>query len=411
MRQSLGRVLLAAVLLLVLTPGLQAAEQPIVIYSLQFIELNEEATQSLQAKFSVDKSQPDKKWQIISKQEVLNYLQAEKGEVSASLQSRAEREKSRVHYDSWLTTVNKKQVAIKLKERLINQDGEERQAYLKFQFQPERIKADKNEILTEVKFSYQGRQGIQSETETKALLSQEKQQPVAVVTQKVEGDGKTVHRYFALYVRATAVSSEAVEKRNALLAMGNLQEINQLFGRKNKSSKSSNLKLAGYLGKKAADVRFNWQMNKYKLGAEVRKKQKELLYQTNIGYRLLGMNNLFVLGCIGGETSEQEEPVIRLGLRDKVTWWELINLEVAYFPLSYRIGSEVKRDSTAEVELGLETANWKAWYAGRYVNDSYLNGGGLSYNLTSNWELAGKWEENNSGNGKIYLGLIWKLNE
>ena len=410
MKRKLRIVLFTVVLVFVAAPYLQAVEQPIVVYSLQFIELDAELAEFLQAKFSLNEPQKNKKWQVISRDEILKYIHKE-GKFSALLRGGAEQESSQVHYNSWLTAVNKEQAAVELKEKLINESGETGQAHLKFYFQPLQIESEKDRVLTKVKFSYQGRRGEQIEAETKSWISQQKKQPVAVVTQQVKSNKNTTRRYFALYIKGTTVSSGGVKQENALVAMGDLKEVNQLFGRKDKSSTSSNLELAGYLNKKVAEVKFNWQMNKYKLRAGVRKNEEELFYQADMGYSLLGIDDLFVLGRIGREMPEQGKSVVRLGLRDKVTWRNLINLEVAYFPVFYRVGSKVKKDSAAEVELGLEAEKWKAWYAGRYAHDSYFNGGGVSYNLASNWELASKWEENHSGNGKIYLGLIWKLSE
>ena len=406
-------MLLLLSLITTLTPQLQAAESAVIIYALEFIELSSKLETSLNLEYD-EYLEGEQKWQVINDQNCLNYIYQEQRRRSTS-QSNRQKSRTRLDYNTWLTTINHQQAEIELLERMIDidadSDDDEKQAQFKFHLLPKRIDHSGKNVLTEIECKHLSADGHKSALEMTSLVKPFKRAPVAVLKQKVNKSNHDSYRYFALYLTGKVVDAAALNNNAALIAMGNMKDINSLFGRQKKTPTLWNSELYFYLAEEGAKIKYDYWRERLQTAVEITAEDDEIFYEADLGYSLWEPGSLSLVGRINNLVTADQEDLAALGVRDKVDYGQYVALEVTYFPLLYGSEAIEKLDSIIEAKLAVTTADWNISYGETKIDDDYLSEAAVEYNFNPQWGLVVEWSEKGTPDGRIYLGVIFNFNE
>ncbi|MGM0502950.1 MAG: hypothetical protein ACQERJ_10525, partial [Bacillota bacterium] len=374
------------VIISTITPPVEALQQGVIIYSVELIELSSRAEQSLKIDFQEQTEEDGQQWWLINNEDYLKELARIEEDNYAALQVGGEEELSRLHYNSWLTTINHQQVAIELTEQLIDFEARAADSYFKLYLQPQRINRREERIKTAVKFSYGLNTGERAELKTTTAVEAKRRQPVAVVVQQLTGAQKDRYRYFALYLRGSVVNPIHLTNQDSVVAVGNLKGVNQLFAAEiNPQSKQ---KAALYFAAAAQGLSWDYFYDRYHLNLNLIN-DEELFYQGIVNYSLLGANEFFLTARVENKVLDVDQTLSCLGFRDGVQWGENVVLEAAHFPVV--AGGEV--DSLSEIKLNWETGDWQLWGRRERIENNYYSSAAVNYDLNSSWGIIAKWEE------------------
>ena len=413
MSQKLVVLVLLLSLITTLTPQLQAADSAVIIYSLEFIELSSKLKTSLNLAYN-EQSEEQNKWQVINDQESLHYIH-NKQRKKFTGQGTRQKSRARLYYNTWLTTINHHQAEIELLERVIDvardSGDNEKQAQFKFQLQPKRIDDRGKNILTAIKFKHRSTAGNKSDLEITSLVRPVKMSPVAVLRQKEKESKQDSYRYFALYLTGKVVDATALNNNAALIAMGNMKDINSLFGREKEVSTPWASELAFYLADGGAKIRYDYWQERLQTAVEITSEDEEIFYEADLGYSFWKENSLSLVGRINNLVTADKDDMAALGIRDKVDYGQCIDLEVAYFPLLYGSEAIEKLDSIIEAKLEVTAADWGFSYTETKIDDDYISEAAGKYNFNRQWGIIVEWSEKENPDGKIYLGVIFNFNE
>ena len=414
MSQKLVVLVLFLSLITTLTPQLQASESAVIIYSLEFIELSSKLETSLNLEYK-DQSRGKKEWQVINNQDWLNYVHTVQRKNIFTVQGSKQKSHSRLHYNTWLTTINHHQAEIELLERVIDvdadSDDDEKKAQFKFHLQPKRIDHSGKSVLTEINFKHLSTDGNKSALEMVSLVKPFKVAPVAVLRQKVKKNNHDSYRYFALYLTGKIVDAAAFNNNASFIAMGNMKDINSLFGREKKAATPWASELAFYLAEEGAKIRYDYWRERLQTAVEITAEDEEIFYEADLGYSLWEPGSLSLVGRINNLVTADQEDMAALGIRDKVDYGQYVDLEVAYFPLLYGSEAIEKLDSIIEAKLEVTAADWNISYVETKIDDDYFSEATVEYNFNPQWGLVVEWSEQVDPDGKIYLGIISNFNE
>ncbi|MBM7556372.1 hypothetical protein [Halanaerobacter jeridensis] len=406
-------IIILVLLSIIIVSPVEAAKEAVIIYSLEFIEMRSEIEKSLNIEFNEQKSGA-KEWQVINNQDWLNYIHNVEKKNFFMLRGGGKEEQSRLHYNAWLTTINRKQAAIEFTERLINWEennySDDQRTQFKFEIKPLLINQQQNKIMTNIKFKHCSVEGNKSKLEMNSAITTIKEQPITILRQKVTKNNNSSYRYFVLYLTASIVNPDAIED-NSLIAIGNMKDINSLFASREDKSQLKENKIALYLAKKAEKMKYNYVNNKFQCKIELAHENEEFIYSGDFSYNLSEQRGLFLVGRIDNRIEQQLEAGAALGFGDRIQWTKNLAFEVIYFPVLEGVKEDINKDSILEAKLELDTTDWNIWYSNTKIDDDYFNRAAISYYFNPSWGLVAEWEENYNTDGKIYLGTIFNFNE
>ncbi|MGM0370104.1 MAG: hypothetical protein ACQEP9_06780 [Bacillota bacterium] len=407
-------LIITLVLLMSVISTVQATEEPVIIYSLDFIELSSELEQSLSMEFNQPK-ETGNEWEIIKNQDWMKDVDVsgEAGQFSA--QGADKEEKSRLNYSSWVTTITNKQAKLELTERLIdfeNKEEQGQQSQFRFLIEPKKIISNQK-IRTEIKFNYQRERGNRAQIKMNSQVGATKEEPVAVLRKKITDNEQFSYKYFALYLKGTIVDADSLDQKDSVVAMGNMNGINQLFGENKDSNEQVESQLGLHFSKNREKVSYKRLNNRWEVELEAIHGAQEKFYYGDFSYSLLGDEKLFIVGRINDEITEQSRAVSAFGIRDRVEYSSLPDLEVSYFPFLYELEGTGKldKDSIIEAKLEFETGKWSISCLRQKIDDDYFTGGTVNYSLNPNWGLRTDWSEGYRTEEEVYFGIVFKFNE
>ncbi|MGM0370644.1 MAG: hypothetical protein ACQEP9_09490, partial [Bacillota bacterium] len=362
-----------------------------------------------------EQSGEEKEWRVINDQEWLNYIQTVQRKNFFTVQGGRQKSRNRLHYNTWLTTINHQQAEIELLERLIDvdedSDDNEKQAQFKFHLQPKRIDHNQKNISTKINFKHLSAAGNKSTLEMTSLVKPMKLAPAAVLRQKVNKSNHDSYKYFALYLTGTIVDEAALNNDADFIAMGNMKDINSLFGRKKETPTLWASELAFYLAEEGAKIRHDYWGERLQTAVEITAEDEEFFYEVDLGYSLWEPGSLSLVGRINNLGTAEQEDMAELGVRDKVGYGQFVDLEVAYFPLLYGSEAVEELDSIIEAKLEVTAADWNISYVESKMDDDYFSEAAVEYNFTPQWGLIVEWSEQQNPDGRIYLGIVFNFNE
>jgi hypothetical protein len=407
-------LIITLVLLISMISTVQATEEPVIIYSLDFIELSSELEQSLSMEFNQPK-ETGNEWEIINNQDWMKYVDAsgETGQFSA--QGADKEEESRLNYSSWVTTITNKQAKLELTERLIdfeNKEQQGQQSQFKFLIEPKKITSNQK-IRTEIKFNYQRERGNRAQIKMNSQVGPTKEEPVAVLRKKIINNNQFSYKYFALYLKGAIVDGDSLDQNDSVVAMGNMKGINQLFGENKDSNEQTETQLGLHFSKSGEKVSYKRLNNRWQVELEAMQGAEEYFYYGDFSYGLLGDKKLFMVGRINDEITEQSRAVSAFGLRDRVEYSSLLDLEVSYFPFLYELegAGKLDKDGIIEAKLEFATEDWRISCLRQKIDDDYFTGGTVNYSLNPNWGLRTEWSESYRTEEEVYLGIVFKFDE
>ena len=102
--------------------------------------------------------------------------------------------------------------------------------------------------------------------------------------------------------------------------------------------------------------------------------------------------------------------VLRLGLSDRVSLGEMVDLEAAYLPLAYKPKEgRLVNSPWLQFALKVKRGSWGMWYQGLYNDDGLGHGLGLSKKVSSNVEVRLLLARTPTSEDYLGLCFVWRV--
>lgn len=397
-----------------------------VTYSLQFRELDSKLINALKSKIKVKGSDKDPGvWQFFTNKATVKTIKDQAVNFSLEVEGEKEKEETQKIYNSYLTTVGNNQIKVKLEEKLIGQDVDEAditQAYIEIAAKPHQIEPEKEQVLTKLELKYKGRSyesnsGGVAEVKTTNWISRTAKNPVAIVTYQNESSDRKHRKYFGLYVTAKVMPSESLSDDPEFISGGNIHGLDKLFNRKPELFEKKN-KVSLHLGGAGAELEFDKSFKSgSKLHANVGSasdtENKDFNYKLG-GELSVGKDfGVALAGQMGNKITTREDPILRIGISDQVTWNNNIDFKLSYLPVAYKWPEKEKSSPYMGAMLKYRQPKWNIKYKGSYFNENRTEELSVSYDVSQKWGVEAKleqkdWKQKQEKEKEASVGVVFK---
>ena len=346
--------------LLVIQPSIHAMkgdkrEEPIIVYHLTFCQIDSDLVEHFESELTVTDDENQEKWQFSRAGDLLKYIHDNKYYLTSHLSNEESRISS--EYISWLATIGKNEIVVKIVEEEINvEDGERRSSYFQIQLQPNSIDYIDKRIFTSVQIGYKASNNPVGDIVTTSWVSETTKQPLMVVSRNKESSSNIKKEYLALYMTAEIISFKEYIRRYNCLTAGDIGALNKVF----KSSKPNKVKKLDYF--------FDLSL----AGSQI-------LYEGGLNYPL-SYDGLALTSYLTND-QQTNSPIIRFGIKDQVSWWNNFDVGISYLPISYKLGGMNSMGPLTSLKLGYRYRDYRVWYQRIIREDRATDELGLGYQL------------------------------
>lgn len=386
-RSSLALLLIC---LIFTAGGVWAApiDNPMVLYTLYFVRLDNAAQSSLQTSLSGSSfGATSGTWEIHSEDDYLKFAADFSTSISGQVAGELESTTTASYYTSWLVTTGRAPAGIRLEEDQVSLDIEEDEIDAGFELTLTPIEYDwpQGRVLTRSEVAYSTQAGDLAHTQTSVWVSSTPQRPVAIVAKKVKSTTSQQKEYFALYLAATLLTSADIPQDTPVISFSDLAGIQEVLGQDKAQKTAEPLKLGLTIKSNWIDVFFKGELS-YPI-------QRELAFVTRL-------DNL------------SGTPTLRAGFTDETTLLQNVKLKATYYPAQLALdGSGFSGSQKVEGQVAYERESWGIWYKAKLDDECFRSSAGLSWELTEHYGLETEWSRDLSGASEVNLKINcqWEL--
>lgn len=165
-------------------------EEPVVVYSLSFVELNARFESVFEASFHVSDERGEKSnLELIVDEEAIELVTDYPKSLVADFEAWQAKRSAGTGGDVWLVTIGRRPVSLLMQEEDIKEDEEDRRLLSKFEiaFEPQEIDLAGQRVLTGVSLGYLGLRGELASSKATLWVTRTPERPLAIVSQKLTG--------------------------------------------------------------------------------------------------------------------------------------------------------------------------------------------------------------------------------
>ena len=381
----------------------ESSEQ-IIVYLLNFYEISQESDLyfSFSAHFTgFDASGPG--WYYSGEEDLLELVDLMGPGNSLTMEKYYSLLNREDTYLSWLLTVRDKPARLRIEEKRVDRRtlALEREKYLYISLLPREISFETGEVFTGIEFSFAsgaGRKHGEGRVETALWLNKDKLENIAVVSRRLQADGKEEVRYYILQVAAALIPAvEYAELREDLkgdlLVIGDLTGLNKLLTEEDFYTRSLSRQLKLQWAGGGPGIEFRQDKEKFNYKAKlnllsVREKELDYLFKFNYylhDYEDLALS-LHLANEMGINPAGQDIPVFRLGFSDRLAWTDSFSIALSYYPLE--ISKREDRTDLWQLNCLYKRGLWEIGYRGEFAGKDFLQELKLAYILDEDKDRA-----------------------
>jgi len=200
------------------------AAEPVVGYSLHFLELDREMVQRLSSGFKLEKGEDSPSlWAVNLDDFQIGVLLDTPFRFTGRLYGRVGQAAHSTSHDSWLITSSGEPLRVDISSfRLPTGSSTHKEEKLAVTIVPRRIDSETGDIESEITLVYEPLRGSVSQLHTTAWVGATAERPIAVVTRAVDVGRRTEYQYFALYVAGAVIPDELIPQDALFIPMGTI---------------------------------------------------------------------------------------------------------------------------------------------------------------------------------------------
>ncbi|NLV91324.1 MAG: hypothetical protein GX030_02875 [Firmicutes bacterium] len=395
--------------------NIASAEEPMVVYSLSFLEINSRFSQVLDSLLQVSESELEEpaRWRFSADPQVVELVKKYPLSLVAQLQTGVEDQAAETMMESWLVTVGDKPVRLRLEDLNLQQErAEERvQSRLEILLQPQQIDWQREQVLTAIELSYLGQRGEIADTQTTIWIGPELGEPLALVSQRGDASHQQWRRYFAMYLTATVLMPEQLPKDAAFVSVGDIKALQRLLADKGEveGTPSELILSLGIAGEQSGGQvsLTHYLPGNHCLELAVDFFGDNFSYQGALGWYLA--EGLRLVSSIEESWFQDQGPVLRVGLSDRTTIGEHLSLGLSYLPLQLSLrDNELSVVECGQLLVKVQGEGVEGWYQGEYLAGELNNQIGVRLMLSSAFGIQGAWDEPATSKERISLGVVYR---
>lgn len=386
-------------------------DDPVVIYALNLIELSSYVGGLIDGAVEVSTSGGDAPggYTVVTDDDVLSWMGEYPGTFRGELTGALQRRSSGLGYETWLVTMGEQPVSVELTEFKVGNEDDELDQELNITLTPRWDDKSGEGILTDVALDYLNPSGALGRARLSTWIRPE-MYPLAIVVQEVESKRQRSRRYFGLYANATVMASSSLPESGALVSIGNITGLQELFGETYPDQDRPLTKLRLGAGWQQEEISVNARLEleeaKYRVFALADGFPAKVSYAAGLDLYLYQELGLAVL--LNMDSSW--DACLRVGVSDKVRVSDILELEATYLPFGY---------DWSEGELGtapylqfiarIKHDTWAMWYEHTYDDEQVGHGIGITGKLTSNLDLEIHWQRTTTEENYYGLGVVFYM--
>ena len=204
--------------------------EPVVGYSLHFLELDREIVRRLGFGFELEKGQDTSLWAVSVDDFQIGVLLDTPFRFTGQLYGQVGQAAHSASHDSWLITTSGEPLRVDISTvRLPTASSTHREERLAVTIVPRRIDGETRRIETEIALVYETLSGSVSQLHTTAWIGAAAERPIAVVTREVDVGRRTEYQYFAVYVAGAVIPDEMIPQDAQLIPMGTIAGMQEVM--------------------------------------------------------------------------------------------------------------------------------------------------------------------------------------
>src|SRR5690554_3464606 len=381
-------------------------------YYLYFKELSSKTVKRLlvEAKLKEGDELPGG-WQFISAEELSEISLKKQLEFDLSFADGFRKEYQQGDYYARLNTIAGEELTVRLGEsavRFLRRDYLHREDYfLEISLRPEIIDNKQERVFTHFEMEYLSPESsFLNRVDT--WVSAELRKPLAFISREIEQSQGLNRKYYALYL-AVVINDIEADRGKGLFPAADINGLNRLFSNNYIDNKNEYELSFQYDGQAAAVYgELENSLSRYQLGID--SGRESFNYRIGLARALYYQEDLFLSAILDSRNDyhTQETTNLYLGLSDKVKFYDLIELQLDFYPLGIDLnkGSLSYNPLTgAEIKLSLDP--WYIRYTGEFTKRDAVNRLGAGYRISERWGIGAVYTKSNGSGDKLSLSFNW----
>lgn len=386
-------------------------DEPLIAYSLHFIELSSYVGGFVEGTMDLSTSkEPQGGYTVVTDDAILSWVGEYPVTFQAELAGALERHTTGSDYEAWLITMRNKPVSVELAEaRVGDGDDDGLDQELRITLTPRWCDELGEGILTDVSLDYLNPSGSMGKARLSTWIRSE-MNPLAIVIQEVESKKQHSRRYFALFATATPMAPDRLPKSGPIVFIGKIGGLQGMFAETSPGKDEAMIRLSLGAGWLEEEISFNagleYEKEKYEAFAFARGFPAGMYYTVGLNLYLYEELGLAVLLS----KDSRPDPVLRVGLSDKVRLSENVELEAVYLPFGYDWSkSHLASSPWLQFTARISHAEWGVWYRNIYDDGEMAHGVGITRQLTSDLDLEIYWNRDPAEGDYYGIGIVFRM--
>lgn len=356
------------------------AEQPVVVYSLQFVQLSAELSRAYEFAIAGDSDAASPgAWSISLDENGLQLVDSYPRQISVYEDSPNQAISEGTVQEAWLVTVGDKPVRMQVREENVLDELRTVQDLI-ITLTPQQIDGLGQRISTQFAFDYTSHSGAQTSADTIIWTGPSEPQLVGIVSQDYNTGRHRERRHVAIYLQGTVVPTDKVPAQLTMVPIGNVSAFQALFPDGAQDAIDPVSWFAFELHNQNGGVNFGTEVfvrteANHRLRVSMGGASARITQAISIDLNLV--DDLFVVTRVETHPQNQFGGVIRFGIAEQ-TQWGPFQATAAVIPLVYEPGAGfVSYGSSVEGGLRYLGDGWDL-----FVEAEYAGGLSTTYGLT-----------------------------
>lgn len=399
-----------------LTPGWEnpssSKSVSVVVYTVNLIELDSSTTDRLEFGFEAARGVDDGVWDVSFDHAIIRLLREASDAFHPKISGSHEDQDRTAGYQSWLVTLDERPVEVLIQETAVFPAvrGRERDSEFRLRLTPQHADAVNDAVMTELELDLLTSAGGVGRAKSSVLVGTEPQ-PVAVVKRTIAASGESEYQYFAMYVSANVVSSAQLPRDAALLPIGSIGGLQQLFEVGPSESallvRQWKLSLAG-----GHDLQLGVDCDlplssKHSLRGSLELSEKGIAGYADVSVEVHDRLGIMVQLDNRGRGGS---PLVRLGLIDETVLGDRLHLRATYLPIQIDLSkADIFISNCVTLEAVLMQKGWEIWYQGYWYDRGLDNEIGVTVVTGSPMGVDLSWRKDRDGNTWLKVGFVFRV--
>ncbi|NLJ84953.1 MAG: hypothetical protein GX322_00805 [Firmicutes bacterium] len=392
-------------------PGIPENE-PVIAYGLRLVEFSARASGIFETAVELSRGQVQGGYTIVTDENVLSWVGGYPGTFKAEVVGVWDSKAAGAYYDTWLVTMLGAPTSIELsRDKIAYTDEKDDDQVFKMFLTPRQIDDVGERVMTDVALEYLSRAGTTGKTNITTWIRSDGEKPIAIVIQDLALGKESLRRCFGLYASAVVMDPRLLPESGPIVSIGSIQGLQSLLKEGQHAGTDEGWVEVGLVvnqtgGEMGYGARVELERQPFRAQAALDRLGSETKYAVGLDWQFYEELGLGVL--LNQDTDSSA--VLRLGLSDRVSLGEMVDLEAAYLPLAYKPKEgRLVNSPWLQFALKVKRGSWGMWYQGLYNDDGLGHGLGLSKKVSSNVEVRLLLARTPTSEDYLGLCFVWRV--